>query len=197
MNSGDTSTVVGGADKWGRQPDPGPRPHLTERLWPPLSHSVKERKPPALEALWKAIAAPRRREGNVQKRHTLRQRQCSGTQGRGVPSREWETQPPSSFPSPDQDAPWKCTWSNPSNHSSPTPGPATSALTPGKSGNQAACGSQRRREFRQAHLTRHQLGAGPDPGALISQTWGGAETLLGAVTSHQKQQAQHWGGAQR
>ena len=72
MNSGDTSTVVGGADKWGRQPDPGPRPHLTERLWPPLLHSVKERKPPALEALWKAIAAPRRREGNVQKRHTLR-----------------------------------------------------------------------------------------------------------------------------
>lgn len=45
-----------------------------------------------------------------------------------------------------------------------------------------------------AHLTRHQLGAGPDPGALIGQTWGGAETLLGAVTSHQKHQAQHWGG---
>lgn len=32
-DSGDASTGVGSANKWGRQPDPGSRPHLTERLW--------------------------------------------------------------------------------------------------------------------------------------------------------------------
>lgn len=101
--------------------------------------------------------------------------------GAGRPPRQWETRPPSSFPSRDPDAPWNCTWNNRSNHSSPTPGPATSALTDGKSGNQAACRIQRCPEFRQAHPTRHQLGAEPDSGALIGQAWGGAGTLLGAL----------------
>lgn len=32
-DSGVASTAVGGANKWGRQPDPGSRPHLTERFW--------------------------------------------------------------------------------------------------------------------------------------------------------------------
>ena len=66
------------------------------------------------------------------------------------------------------------------------PGPATPSLTARKPRNRAAHHRLRCWEFRPARPTLRRPGAGPDPGALIGQMWGGAGTLLRVLLRLQK-----------